>query len=31
MGPSNHNGLDERAVAVAEIRGGEWKLISYGK
>ena len=31
MSPSNHNGLDDRAVAVAQIRDGEWKLLRYGQ
>lgn len=29
MSPTNHNGLDDRAVAVAEIENGEWKLLQY--
>ena len=29
MSPTNHNGLDDRAVAVAEILNGQWKLLQY--
>ncbi len=29
MNATNHNGLDSRAVAIAEIRAGQWKLLKY--
>jgi len=29
MSATNHNGLDERAVAIAEIQKGGWKLLKY--